>query len=180
MRRHIHYEAAFEDFLRSKSIPYVAVDEHRQAIFDGARVKSFDFLVYGQADCTWLVDIKGRKFPYDTGDGQKRYWENWVTRADLDGLTRWQAVFGDQFAAYLVFAYVLSEPGRKPGAELHAFRGADYAFYAVSVGDYLEACRGRSASWDTLSMPVQTFRRCARPIQEMLNTPAFTPAGSAV
>ena len=46
MRRHIHYEAAFEDYLRSRGWPYLPVDEHRKAIFSGARIKSFDFLVY--------------------------------------------------------------------------------------------------------------------------------------
>ena len=45
-RRHIHYEAAFEDYLRSEGIAYVAVDEQEKAIFSGARVKSFDFLLY--------------------------------------------------------------------------------------------------------------------------------------
>ena len=29
-KRHIHYEAAFEDFIRSRRVPYVAVDEARR------------------------------------------------------------------------------------------------------------------------------------------------------
>ena len=45
-RRHNHYEAAFEDYLRSRGWPYLPVDEQKKAIFAGARVKSFDFLVY--------------------------------------------------------------------------------------------------------------------------------------
>ena len=93
-RRHNHYEAAFEDYVRSRGWPYLPVDEQKKAIFAGARVKSFDFLVYrpGQENA-WLVDVKGRKFPYQV-NGQKRYWENWVTREDLDGLSQWQVVGG--------------------------------------------------------------------------------------
>lgn len=168
MLRHVHYEAAFESFLRERALPYVPVNEHRKAMFDGARLKSFDFIVYAAADCTWLVEIKGRKFPYDSPDGQKRRWENWVTRDDVTDLTRWQALFGESYAAMLVFAYVLTEAERRPQAPVHAFAGAEYAFYAASVRDYRDACRSRSARWDTLSVPVSKFRRFARPIEQLL------------
>ena len=99
-RRHIHYETAFEDYLRSQGIPYVPVDEHKKVIFAGGRVKSFDFLVYREGGQKWLVDVKGRKYPYDT-QSSKRYWENWITRADIDGLASWQKAFGDGFQAAL-------------------------------------------------------------------------------
>lgn len=180
MRRHIHYEVAFEDYLRVSNIPYVAVDEHRQAIFSGARVKSFDFLVYRQQGCTWLVDIKGRKFPYVGHDGQKHYWENWVTRDDLDGLERWQRVFGPDFEGQLVFAYAVTDFARAPAGTLHIFRGVHYAFLGIPVTRYREAARTRSGSWDTLSMPAGTFRRLARPVQELLSAPAFTGGRAGV
>ena len=60
MHRHIHYEAAFEDYLRSRGIPYVPVDETRKAIFSGTRIKSFDFLIYPPESKPWIVDVKGR------------------------------------------------------------------------------------------------------------------------
>src|SRR5688500_7028395 len=41
--RKIHYEAAFEAYLRERGIPYVAVDEAKKAIFANAKLKSFDF-----------------------------------------------------------------------------------------------------------------------------------------
>lgn len=164
-RRYIHYEAAFEDYLRSRGLPYVAVDEHRKAIFGGERVKSFDFLVYHPAGEKWLVDVKGRKFPYDT-DGQKRYWENWITRDDLSGLTHWEEAFGAGFRAMLVFAYHLQcPPGRAPTDFVHVFRDAQYAFMCISLAEYRRACRPRSARWDTLSMSAARFRALARPIQ---------------
>jgi len=34
--RNIHYEAAFEAFLRERGIPYVAVDEAKKALFSTA------------------------------------------------------------------------------------------------------------------------------------------------
>lgn len=86
-RRYIHYEAAFEDYVRSQGWPYVPVDEKKKAIFSGAKVKSFDFIVYPPGRRAWLVDVKGRKFPYETSGG-RHYWENWVTREDLEGLRR--------------------------------------------------------------------------------------------
>ena len=164
-RRHIHYEAAFEDYLRSRGLPYVAVDEHKKAIFAGERVKSFDFLVYRDEGITWLVDVKGRKFPYD-GENQKRYWENWVAREDLDGLSQWQQAFGKGFLSVFVFTYVLLGPeDRKPTEYVHPHRDSLYAFMCIPVDDYRRESRSRSPKWDTVSMPAARFRELARPIQ---------------
>lgn len=164
MRRYIHYEAAFEDYLRSRGMPYVAVDEHRKAIFSGGRVKSFDFLVYHQNE-TWLVDVKGRKFPYDH-NGRKRRWENWVTREDIDGLKCWQNAFGSDAVGMFVFCYAVdSHASPKPTIHVHPFRSRDYAFMCVAVDDYEDRCRRRSPKWDTVSLPVAEFRSLARPMQ---------------
>lgn len=164
-QRHIHYEAAFEDFLRSRGIAYIPVDERRKAIFSGARVKSFDFLVYRKPGETWLVDVKGRKFPYDT-PSNKRYWENWLTHEDLDGLKQWQGTFGDGFVAMIVFAYHLLDPeDRQPAPEIHPFRGRYYAFLAVPADIYAKHARERSAKWQTVTVPAAKFRELARPIQ---------------
>lgn len=160
-RRHNHYEAAFEDYVRSRGWPYIPVDEQKKAIFAGARIKSFDFLVYRPDQKAWLVDVKGRKFPYEVNGG-KRYWENWVTRDDLDGLTQWEKVFGEQFEPGLVFVYWLTGPAdREPDGDIHMFRGTYYAFVWVRVADYLTHARQRSPKWDTVSVPTRTFRRIA-------------------
>lgn len=38
-----HYEAAFEDYLRARGIPYVAVDEAKRSLLSsGASIKSLD------------------------------------------------------------------------------------------------------------------------------------------
>ena len=62
-RRHIHYEAAFEDYLRTRRITYVAIDEAKRAAFAGATLKSFDFLVHPRLGANFIVDVKGRKVP---------------------------------------------------------------------------------------------------------------------
>ncbi|HYF14309.1 MAG TPA: HYExAFE family protein [Phycisphaerales bacterium] len=85
-RRH-HYEQAFEDYLRARRIPYVAVDEAKKALLpepgvsfrqldaaqhrsgdrchlensvENGALKSFDFVIYGQGT-NLLVEVKGRK-----------------------------------------------------------------------------------------------------------------------
>ncbi|MCE5325233.1 MAG: HYExAFE family protein [Planctomycetaceae bacterium] len=165
-RRDLHYEAAFEDYLRSKGWPYVAVDQAKKAIFTEAAVKSFDFLVYSQSGPNLLVDVKGRKFP-DSVPGLKRgharAWENWITRDDVEGLTEWERVFGQDFHAVLVFAYWLQgPPQRSPFEDVHLFRQRHYAFVAVSLRDYAALARPRSAKWQTLSMPSADLAKSAR------------------
>lgn len=165
MTRRVHYEAAFEDLLRSRGVPYVAVDETRRAIFAGARIKSFDFLVYAPAGRPWIIDVKGRRFPYTTSRGNRCYWENWVCRPDLDGLNEWQGVFGGDFEARFVFAYLLDGPAdRWPAVRPHLFRGQHYAFFSVALTDYQRHCHRRSSRWDTLSVPRPIFRRIIQPI----------------
>ena len=108
-----HYEAAFEEFLRGRGVPYIAVDEAKRSVLsDGASLKSLDFLVSsgldvpvglagdGRADAarrvTWLVDVKGRRFP--SGDVHKQYWKNESTRDDFLSLAQWEELLGEGFA----------------------------------------------------------------------------------
>jgi len=159
--RNIHYEAAFEDYLRAKGWPYVAVDQAKKAIFAGASVKSFDFLVYSESGPNLLVDVKGRKFPDGVPGpkrGASRAWENWITRQDVEGLREWQKVFGEDFQAVLVFAYCLQgPPQRAPFQDVHVFRENHYAFVGISLADYVTAARPRSAKWQTITMPSKEF-----------------------
>jgi len=162
--RNVHYEAAFEDYLRAKGWPYVAVDEAKKAIFAASSVKSFDFVVYSSSGPNLLADVKGRKFPDMSLRGRKRgasrAWENWITREDAQGLQEWQKVFGPDFLAVLVFAYWLQGPPRRtPFLDVHVFRQKHYAFVAIRVADYLAASRPRSEKWQTLTMPAAEFAR---------------------
>ncbi|MHC4983479.1 MAG: HYExAFE family protein [Planctomycetota bacterium] len=170
--RQVHYEAAFEDYLRAKGWPYVAVDETKKAIFGGVSVKSFDFLVYSSSGPNLLVDVKGRKFPGAVGGpkrGASRAWENWVTRDDVEGLQEWEKVFGPEFQAAFVFAYWLQGPAqRSPFEDVHLFRQKHYAFVTVKLADYVSAARPRSAKWQTVAVPAAAFAKMARDMETYL------------
>lgn len=169
--RNIHYEAAFEDYLRAKGWPYVAVDEAKKAIFAGASVKSFDFLVYSSTGANLLADVKGRKFPdsLPRKGGSSRAWENWITRDDVESLREWQKVFGKDFKAVLVFAYWLQgPPQRAPFADVHVFRQKHYAFVGVPLENYVALARPRSAKWQTIAVPSAEFARQALDVGSLL------------
>ena len=102
MRRSNHYEAAFEGFIRSIRVPCVAIDEAKRAVYGEDGLKNPDFLLYPQFGSNLVVEVKGKRAKNARG---RRDWENWVTTDDLDGLVRWQAMFGPGFRAVLAFAY---------------------------------------------------------------------------
>jgi len=175
MRRSNHYEAAFEDLLRAKGLPYVAVDETKRALFASARLKSFDFLVYLPDRPNLLVDVKGRK-----ARGGRRAWsfDAWVGREDLDALKRWEEVFGPGFSAVLVFAFELANLEHVSLFEAYHFRGGYYRFFLLSLADYLAHCRPRSAKWRTSVVPRAVFRRLAVDFADLADGgPALGPPG---
>jgi hypothetical protein len=163
-----HYEAAFEEYLRSRGVPYVAVDEARRSVLsDGGSIKSLDFIVSTPSQITWLVDVKGRRFP--SGDEQKQYWKNWSTADDLKSLAQWESLFGESFRGLFVFAYdVLGDRAPLPSEQLFEYRGKWYGFVAIPLGDYADHAHQISPRWDTLAMPTAEFRRLARPLEELL------------
>lgn len=172
----INYEQAFEAYLQSQAVPYVPANEVPQSVFTGAKLKSFDFVLHPPQGAKWLVDLKGRQFPYGSA-GSRRYWENWVTQADLDGLAEWEAAFGDNYEARLVFAYLLEgPPERWPAIEPFAFGHGRFAFYAVRLADYRTHCRQRSPRWSTVCVPRRTFRTIARPVAAEFHAKQGTPA----
>lgn len=169
--RSVHYEAAFEDFLRRRGCPCVPVDQAKRAIFAEAKIKSFDFLVYSSCGPNLVADVKGRKFTVGPAGAVKggRAYENWVTREDIESLRQWEQVFGDGFAAVLVFAYWLQGPLRRaPFQDIHIFRDRHYAFMGILLGDYVVAAQPRSAKWQTLCLPTRQFLQKARDIAAFL------------
>jgi len=163
-----HYEAAFEAYLRSRGVPYVAVDEAKRSLLsDGASIKSLDFIVSSPGKTSWLVDVKGRRFP--SGDETTQYWKNWSTCDDLQSLAQWEELFGQGFCGLFVFAYdVLGDRAPLPEAQLFERRGSLYGFVGVRLSDYAAHARRISPSWDTVAMPTAEFRRLARPLEELL------------
>mgnify|MGYP000856966991 CR=1 FL=1 len=168
MKRDNHYEVAFEAYLRSRKVPYVAVDEARRSVLSsGTTIKSLDFIVSSPGPATWLVDVKGRRFP--TGEVGKQYWKNWSTRDDLVSLAQWEELFGESFQALFVFAYdVLADRAPLPEEQLFRYRNSLYGFVGVRLRDYAAAAHIISPSWDTVAMPTAEFRRIARPVDAWL------------
>src|SRR4029079_9974287 len=137
--RENHYEAAFEAYLRERRIPYVAVDEAKRSRFGDGSIKSLDFIVSPQETSSWLVDVKGRRFP--SGE-QKQYWKNWSTRDDLVSLACWEKLFGERFQGLFVFAYdVLGDRSPLPAEQLFEYRGGLYGFVAIRLAQYVAHAR---------------------------------------
>jgi hypothetical protein len=167
LKTHIHYEAAFEACLRSRQVPYVAVDEAKRAAFRDAKLKSFDFIVYSNNSTNWLVDVKGRRWAARKGS-RKPAWENWVTQADIDGLEQWEEVFGVGFRALLLFAYWLQAEAEPPPEIVYSYRDERYVFAGVPLEEYKLHARVRSPKWGTVNMPTAEFARHVRPLAEWL------------
>lgn len=168
MLRWNHYEKAFEAYLRDRRIPFLAVEEHRRTrLGDGSSVKSLDFVISQTTGPSWLIDVKGRKFPCGTSGG---YWKHWSTRDDLVGIRRWETLFGEKFSGLFVFAYhVCGEHSPLPPEQLFLYGKKLYAFVGIRLADYLPEARVLSARWQTFSMPVQRFRALARPFEEFID-----------
>jgi len=160
-----HYEAAFEAYLRSRQVPYVAVDEAKRSLLADASIKSLDFIV-SMPESAWLIDVKGRRFP---SGFQKQYWKNWSTRDDLQSLSQWERLFGERFGGLFVFAYnIVGDRSPLPAERLFEFRGGVYGFVAIRLREYALHARPISPRWDTVAMPTVQFRELAAPVENFL------------
>lgn len=166
MDRSNHYEAAFEAYLQWHRLAYVAVDETRRAQLGGESVKSLDFVVYGPGGARLLVDVKGRRFPSGAEGRQRRVWECWSTRDDLEGIGRWRELFGPGYRGVLVFAYEIlpGVPLADGDEEIWTWQGRRYLLRAVDADDYRRHMRVRSPRWGTMTLPRPAYRDLARPL----------------
>ena len=161
-----HYEAAFEDYLRKRRLPYIPIDETKRSQLAGESLKSLDFLVRASRQTSWLIDVKGRRFP--AASERRQYWKNWATRDDLRGLAAWERLFGAGFQGLFVFAYaIVGDLSPLPIEQLHSFHSRWYAFVGVRLCDYACFARPISAAWQTVALPSQRFREIARPLDEL-------------
>jgi hypothetical protein len=189
MQRRHHYEQAFEEYLRSRRIPYVAVDEARKALLPDrvrghaagpndatvpedvpAALKSFDFVLYTPGG-NLLAEVKGRKViarsQSRTGRRSPGRLECWATQDDVDALTTWEGLFGVGFCAVLVFVYWCDEQPAMPlFEELFEFKGRWYAIRTITVRDYRSVMRPRSARWRTVHVGQSDFDRLAVSMSE--------------
>lgn len=169
-KRDNHYEAAFEAWLRGKGIPYVAVDETRRPTTGARSLKNLDFIVSPTtAPGSWLVDVKGRRFP----TGKSQYWKNWCTADELRSLASWEALFGQQFSGLLVFAYnVIGDQAPLPPEQLFPFRDGLYGFVGIRLDHYASWAKQLSIKWDTVTIPTLQFRSLARPAESFFEVSA--------
>jgi hypothetical protein len=184
-RRH-HYELAFEEgFLRSRRIPYVAVNEARKALLPDPghaaptdpALKSFDFVLYGAAS-NLLVEIKGRRLAGSSAPGRRPRLECWATQDDVDSLRAWERLFGPGFAAAFVFLYWCEAlPAGALFEEMIEHHGRWYALRVVPVSTYAAHMRPRSPKWRTVHLPAPAFERVCIPLGQALGL-APVPVGA--
>jgi hypothetical protein len=178
-KRDNHYEAAFEAFLRARRIPYVAVDEAKRSVVSHAAstdqtnsptLKNVDFVVSPQmGQGSWLVDVKGRRFPTGT---RRQFWKNWSTGDELRILSAREELFGPGFTGLLVFAYDVRESvSPVPPELLFAFKNRLYGFVGVRLDHYLSGSKRISPRWDTYAMSAPRFRQLARSADFWFGTP---------
>jgi hypothetical protein len=163
-----HYERAFENWLTDNHIQYIKVDEHKKAAFGQSKVKSFDFLLYPPSRQVIIAEVKGRLFK-GTSFAELTGFECWVTAEDIDGLTKWQRVFGRGHTAVFVFAYKIENIDVEfDGRDAYDFDANRYVFFAIKLDDYREFMKRRSPKWKTVTLPADKFRQCAMQAQEFL------------
>ncbi len=185
VQRRFHYEKAFEHYLRTNHIAYIAVDEAKRTLLRPdqqaaapRRLKAFDFVVYTESS-NQLIDVKGRKCrvikkkkpnqntlldiaPERTRVGRL---DSWVTLDDVESLTKWEELFGNGFKAYFVFLYWCeSQPADALFQEIFSFDDRWYALRSVPVDLYQKHMKQRSAKWGTVDIPVRDFEVISSPV----------------
>ena len=107
--------------------------------------------------------FKGTSFAKLTG------FECWVTAEDIDGLTKWQEVFGPGHTAVFVFVYKIENIDVDfDGRDAYDFGANRYVFFAVKLDDYRKFMKRRSPKWKTVTLPADKFRQCAVQMQNLL------------
>src|SRR4030042_1252016 len=163
-----HYEGAFEHWLIDNKIQYIAIDESKRAAFARCKVKSFDFLLYPRKEQVIITEVKGRRFK-GTSLSYLAGCELWVTTEDIDGLAKWQEVFGLCHQVIFVFAYEVELVDVDfDGRAVYDFAQKRYIFFCIKLDDYRSYMKVRSPKWQTVTLPADSFRQCAVHISEFL------------
>jgi hypothetical protein len=147
-----------------------------------SKIKSFDFLLYprnqqrrhqtvfpkSDSPQVIIAEVKGRSFK-GTTFAKLAGLECWVTAEDIDGLSRWQEVFGPGHNAIFVFAYKVENIDVDfDGRAVYDFDNNRYVFFAIKLDDYRKFMKRRSPKWQTVTLPADMFRKCAMQIDELL------------
>ncbi len=85
----IPFRQRVENWLKREKLPYIRVDEAKRALFAGARLRSFHFVVYmAKTGPNWLV------------------WAGPLNRECRVDMQQWESIFGEGFVA------VIARPSR--------------------------------------------------------------------
>jgi len=163
-----HYERAFENWLIDNHIKYVKIDEHKKAVFGKSKIKSFDFLLYPPNGKIIIAEVKGRIFK-GTSLAKLTNLECWVTTDDVDGLYKWQKVFGANHQAIYVFTYMIENIDVDyDGRDDFYYDSKRYVFFCIRMDDYRQFMKQRSPRWQTVTLPADKFRKCVFDINNLL------------
>jgi hypothetical protein len=161
------YERAFENWLIDNHIQYISVDDCKKAAFARCKIKSFDFLLYPRSGRTTIAEVKGRKFKGKSLANLTGL-ECWVTTEDVDGLARWQKVFGAGHQALFVFVYAIENIDVDlDGRPVYESDEKRFIFFCIKVDDYRCFMKPRSPKWRTVTLPAEKFRQCAQEMNEL-------------
>lgn len=160
------YERMFENLLRKAEIPYIAVDELRRPVTRYGTVKNFDFIVHSRRG-NYSLDIKGKEFPQSCKEGRHGLkWQNWVKTDDIDGLSFWESLLGEDFTPLLVFAYrVIFSEDIFLFEDLFNFENCSYGIVAATLTCYKSKAKIRSKKWGVYSVNKNEFLKIARPLR---------------
>jgi len=163
-----HYESAFEDILRKCQIPYIAINENKRPIVKKEAIKNFDFIVYSKKG-KYLIDIKGKFFPYEYSRGRPNYWENWITLDDIKGLKFWEKIFGREFRSFIIYPFLIrNKKDKGQFIFVYTFKNNSYGIVTISMKTYLKESKSRSKKWKAIYVSREKFSKLVTPLNKLI------------
>ncbi len=87
----------------------------------------------------------------------------------MDGLVKWQQVFGTRHQAVFIFVYKIENIDVDfDGRDVFDFETDRYIFFTIELNDYRSFMKRRSPKWQTVTLPADKFRQCAVQISQFL------------
>jgi len=134
---------AFAKVLDDRGVSFVAVDEAKKAIFSGAGIEPFDFLIYSSQGDNLLALLR----PVRSA----------ISQGDISMLAEWEGVFGKGFAAVVI----IDDPGLGyPVVTLAECRTPPQHAYTRQLAELLglAPASASSAQGATVSPPATGYR----------------------
>ena len=174
------YELAFESHLREHEVLYIATNEGKRPIFEGKKVKNFDFIVISFKG-KYIIDVKGRRFT-------DAPWENWIHFSDIEGMRIWAKVL-PQFTPLLVYPYLLDSKAEKTFLkeefsvnDIICFKGEKFGIVGITLSDYYLNLKRRGKDKKEgiggVYVSKTLFRKIAKPISYFIPELREIPKGT--